>query len=71
MATSAEALSTAASVVKPPVLTTPVILVISLGAYVFVLVVLLIIKEILVSKGKPRCFCWEGSGGNQLPSIDI
>ena len=34
------------------VFTTPVILVISLGSYVFAVIVLLIIKEILVSKGK-------------------
>ena len=40
------------SIVEPKVLTTPVILVVSLGAYVFVLVVFVIVKEILVSKGE-------------------
>ena len=37
---------------EPNVLTTPVIVIISLGAYVFAIAVLLIIKEVLVSKGK-------------------
>ena len=48
--------SSAVSIVEATVFTTPVILVISLGAYVFVLVVFLIIKEILVSKGKGKGF---------------
>ena len=52
MAPTTAALSTEVSATtEPSVLTTPVIVIISLGAYVFAVAVLLIIKEVLVSKG--------------------
>ena len=52
MAPTTAALSTVVSATtEPSVLTTPVIVIISLGAYVFAVAVLLIIKEVLVSRG--------------------